>query len=79
VSHQDVTVLVVDDHHAFRQVLRDLIAAAPGFVLVGQASSSEEAIRLAECLRPKFVFMDVVMPGMGEIAAAHAISVGAMT
>lgn len=73
MSQQDVRVLAVDDHHSFRQVVRDLIAKAPGFVLVGQASSGEEAIRAAECLTPELVFMDVVMPGMGGIAATHAI------
>ena len=73
VSHQDVKILAVDDHRAFREVLRDLITAAPGFVLVGQASSGEEAVRAAERLTPELVFMDVAMPGMGGIAATHAI------
>jgi DNA-binding NarL/FixJ family response regulator len=73
VSHQDVKILAVDDHRGFREVLRDLIAAAPGFVLVGQASSGEEAVRAAERLMPELVFMDVAMPGMGGIEATQAI------
>ena len=73
VSHQDVKILAVDDHRAFREVLRDLITAAPGFVLVGQASSGEEALRAVERLTPELVFMDVAMPGMGGIAATAAI------
>jgi DNA-binding NarL/FixJ family response regulator len=73
VRQPDVKILAVDDHRAFREALRDLIAAAPGFVLVGQASSGEEALRAIECLTPELVLMDVVMPGMGGIAATQAI------
>ncbi len=73
VSQPDVKILAVDDHRAFREALRDLIAAVPGFVLVGQASSGEEAVRAAESLAPELVLMDVVMPGMGGIAATQAI------
>ena len=73
MSPQDVKILAVDDHRAFREALRDVIAAAPGFVLVGQASSGEEALRAVDCLAPELVLMDVVMPGMGGIAATQAI------
>ena len=66
-------VLIVDDHQAFREALRDLVAAAPGFGLVGHASSGEEALREFTRLSPELVLMDVVMPGMGGIAAARAI------
>lgn len=68
-----IRVLAVDDHKAFREALRDLVAAMPGFVLVGQASSGEEAARVAERLSPQLVLMDVAMPGMGGVAAARAI------
>lgn len=68
-----VTVLAVDDHQAFREALEDLVAAAPDFVLVGQASSGEDAVRDVERLSPQLVVMDVAMPGMGGIAAARTI------
>lgn len=68
-----VRTLTVDDHRPFRMVLRDLIAAAPGFVLVGQACSGEEAVRAIGPLSPQLVLMDLAMPGMGGIAATRAI------
>jgi DNA-binding NarL/FixJ family response regulator len=68
-----VRVLAVDDHQAFREALEDLVAAAPDFVLVGQASSGEDAVRDVERLSPQLVVMDVAMPGMGGIAAARTI------
>jgi DNA-binding NarL/FixJ family response regulator len=73
VRDRDVTILAVDDHQAFRDVLRDLIAAAPGFLLVGEARSGEEATRAIDLLSPQLVLMDVTMPGIGGIAAARHI------
>ena len=68
-----VRILAVDDHPAVREALRDLIAAAPDFVLVGLASSGEEALRDVARLSPQLVVMDVIMPGIGGIEAARAI------
>src|ERR1700730_7384624 len=73
VAESDVTILVVDDHQAFRDALRDLIVAAPGFVLVGEASSGEEAMSAVDSLSPQLVLMDVQMPGVGGIDATRAI------
>ncbi|MBV9048240.1 MAG: response regulator transcription factor [Solirubrobacterales bacterium] len=68
-----ITTVAVDDHEGFRHVLCDLIAAAPGFTLIGEARSGEEAARAVELLAPQLVLMDVKMPGMGGIAAARLI------
>jgi len=72
-SEARVGVLIVDDHEVFRDALQELIAAAPGFVLVGEACSGEESLRAIELLSPQLVLMDVTMPGMGGIAATRAI------
>lgn len=70
---REVTVLIVDDQEGFRHVLREMIAGAGGFAVVGEACSGEEATRAAQTLAPQLVLMDVVMPGMGGIAAARRI------
>ncbi len=72
-TDREIKVLAVDDHQPFRDALRDLIAATRGFVLVGVASSGEEAVHAVDDLAAQLVLMDVVMPGMGGIAAAQAI------
>jgi DNA-binding NarL/FixJ family response regulator len=69
----EVAVLVVDDQEHFRDVLREVIAHAPGFALVGEASSGEEATEAVAVLSPQLVLLDVMMPGIGGIAAARAI------
>ncbi len=63
-------VLAVDDQAIFLRALRDLIAASPGFELVGQASSGAEGLALAERLKPDLVLLDVRMPGMDGVETA---------
>jgi DNA-binding NarL/FixJ family response regulator len=69
-----VPVLVVDDEASFRAVMRDVVAAAPGFRVAGQAASGEEAVEAVEELAPRLVIMDKRMPGMGGIEACRAIT-----
>lgn len=73
VPDRETKVLVVDDHEPFRAALEELIDAVPGFVLVGVACSGEQAVEAVDDLAPELVLMDVVMPGVGGVAAARAI------
>lgn len=71
-----VTVFCVDDHCGFRAAIRDLIEATPGFVLVGEAASGEEALISVPAARPDLVLMDVNMPGIGGVEAAERLAKG---
>jgi len=42
-------------------------------VVVGEATSSEEALALVETLRPDVVLMDIALPRMDGIAATQAL------
>jgi two-component system invasion response regulator UvrY len=68
-----VTTLVVDDQESFRDAMRYLIAATPGFSLVGEVASGEAALMAVEELKPQLVLMDVRMPGIGGIQAAQTL------
>jgi len=67
-------VLVADDQAPFRKAVRSLLAASDGFELVGEATSGEQAVTLAQELHPDLVLMDIQMDGIGGIAAARAIA-----
>ena len=68
-----VKTLIVDDQEPFLDALRRLIAAVPGFVLAGEASSGEDALAMVDEVAPQLVLMDVRMPGMGGFEAALRI------
>ena len=68
-----IRLLIADDHSVVRQGLRMFLALDPEVEIVGEAATGEEAIRLARELRPQVVLMDLLMPGMGGVAATGTI------
>ena len=69
----EIRLLIADDHSVVRQGLRMFLALDPDFQIVGEASTGEEAIQLARQLHPQVVLMDLLMPGMGGVAATGTI------
>lgn len=57
-----IRLLIVDDHNIVRQGLKALLASEPDFVIVGEAQSGREAVRLAIQHQPEVVIMDLAMP-----------------
>ena len=68
-----VRILVADDHDIFRRGLKDLLTAHPGWQVVGEAKTGREAIALTEELQPEIVVMDISMPDLNGLEAAHRI------
>jgi two-component system, NarL family, invasion response regulator UvrY len=66
-------VLVVDDSPSFLALLGDVIRATARLEAVGEALSGEQAVELAQALRPDMALIDVRMPGLGGIEAARYI------
>ena len=66
-------VLVVDDHPLVRDSMRRVLENSGEFEVVGQASDGEEAVSMAEELRPDAVVMDLIMPGMDGVTACREI------
>jgi two-component system nitrate/nitrite response regulator NarL len=59
----NIRVLIVDDHALFRQGLARLLDGEPGFKVVGQCSTVDEAAQAACTSRPHVVLLDVDLPG----------------
>jgi DNA-binding NarL/FixJ family response regulator len=67
-----MTVLVVDDHRIFAELLSAALAAA-GMQPVGTATSGAQAVAMARDLQPDIVVMDIQMPGQDGLAATRRI------
>lgn len=68
-----VRVMLVDDHAVVRSGYRRLIENSPGFEVVAEASSADEAYALYKAHRPSVVIMDIVLPGASGIDATRRI------
>src|SRR4051812_13092970 len=69
-----VRVVVADDSATFREAARAVIDRCPGYCVVAEACSGEEAIEVARRSAPDLILLDVRMPGVGGVAAACTIT-----
>ena len=66
-------LLIADDQREFRTGLRDLLCAADGIEVIGEAANGEDAVHAALALHPDITLMDIRMPVMDGVAATRAI------
>ena len=64
-----VTVLIADGQALVRAGFRVLLEAADPITVVGEAASGEEAVALADRLRPDVVLVDARLPGLDSVEA----------
>jgi DNA-binding NarL/FixJ family response regulator len=67
------TVLVVDDNKFIRRALCQIFTSEADFDVCGEAENGREAIEKALELRPDVIVMDLSMPVMNGIQAAHVL------
>jgi DNA-binding NarL/FixJ family response regulator len=67
-------ILIADDHPFFRRGLNNLLATVAETEVVGEASSGDDVVALAEELQPDVVIMDLKMPGISGIEATRRIA-----
>jgi DNA-binding NarL/FixJ family response regulator len=68
-----IRVVVADDQALVRAGLSTLLGAEPDIEVVGVAADGDEAVALAQALRPDVVCMDIRMPGRDGISATRAL------
>lgn len=75
VECRPVAFLLVDDHEMYRAGMRRLIEMRERWRVVGEASGAEEALRLADELRPQVAIVDLRLKqgdGLDAVRRMHA-------
>jgi DNA-binding NarL/FixJ family response regulator len=67
------TVLIVDDHAAFRASARALLQAE-GFDVIGEATDGAEAVEAVAALRPQIVLLDIQLSDLDGLAVAEQLA-----
>ena len=65
-------ILLVDDSAIVRRAVRDVFEAH-GYRICGEAENGKEAIEQAEKLHPDLIVLDLSMPVMNGLEAAHIL------
>jgi DNA-binding NarL/FixJ family response regulator len=67
------TVLIVDDHEAFRTSARAMLES-DGFDVVGESADGDDALLAVAALRPSVVLLDIQLPGIDGFAVAEELA-----
>jgi DNA-binding NarL/FixJ family response regulator len=67
------TLLIVDDHPAFRSLARAMLSA-DGFEVTGEAPDGESALAAVQDLQPDAVLLDIQLPGIDGFEVARQIA-----
>lgn len=73
MSGDRVRVMLADDHPFFRDGVRLLLDSLDDMQVVAEASTGDEAVRLAVQVQPDVILMDVNMPGLSGIESTRQI------
>lgn len=68
-----LTVLLVDDHALVRRGFRRMLEDDAEIAVVGEASDGEEAVQIANKVKPAVIVMDCALPGMSGLEATRKI------
>jgi len=67
------TVLIVDDHAAFRSAARALLEAS-GFDVIGESGDGASALAAVAELQPEVVLLDIQLPDTDGFAVAERLA-----
>ncbi len=68
-----IRILLVDDHTVLRAGTRRILEDEPDLRVIGEAGDGEEALQLAETLRPDLVVLDIAMPHLDGVKTCQVL------
>ncbi|WP_438752931.1 response regulator [Pararhizobium sp. O133] len=60
-----ISIAVIDDHPLFREGVMRILSEVPGFEIVAEGGTRDDALKICATLRPDVLLMDISMPGGG--------------
>jgi len=69
-------ILLADDHTLIRRGLRLIVEQQPDLVVAAEAEDGRQAVALAASMKPDVAVLDIGMPNLNGIEAAHQITAG---
>jgi NarL family two-component system response regulator LiaR len=70
---ETISVIIVDDHAVVREGVRAFLETQPDLLVLGDAGSGPEALRLVAETAPDVALMDLVMPGMDGVETTRRL------
>ena len=67
------SIIIADDHSLIRSALSGLLNDTPGFEVVAEVGTANEALEQTAVHRPDIVVLDIEMPGIDAFQAASEI------
>ncbi len=69
----NTTVLLADDHALTRTGVKQTVESEMGYTIIAEAENGREAVDMARTHHPDIVILDISMPELNGIDAAHQI------
>jgi two-component system, NarL family, invasion response regulator UvrY len=70
-----VSIMLVDDHAVVRAGYRRFLEQEPGYEVIAEAASGEEAYTLLQTRQPNVVVLDLSMPGGGGLSVLRRLKI----
>jgi two-component system, NarL family, response regulator DegU len=68
-----IRLLIVDDHPIIRKGISDVLSQAADLKIIAETGNGEEAVRLAEELKPDVILLDMEIDGMSGLLVAQKL------